>query len=506
MIFVARSSASGPQRRRRLGARRDRRGVHRWRGRHRRRRHRHRVDHRWPGDGRPQQRPAADGRRRRRDPDHQGPGPARWPSPSTSTTRRRAGRRSSACSCATVEPTGSDARRGAGADGSLGRSRQLDETARPATADRGSSTAPTYPRPAGTRRRKETCTCVLIAKVVAVTAVAAARPDRLRSRLPTPDRAEASGSTGGCQRRLRRPTPPSASRCPQKTSENWVLAERPVQRRPEGGRLHARRAVRQRSACSEQQNQIQAMVTKRAKVIVIGAIDGAQLGTQVKAAKDAGAIGHRLRPAPQEHRRRRLLRRVRQLQGRPAPGPGPARRHEGQEGRTVPYNIELFAGSPDDANAQVFFDGAMDVLQAEDRRRHARRSPRARPSFNQVVTQGWKAENAQKRMDTLLSANYTSADARRRALPERHPGSGDHHLGQGRRQAHPDRHRSGLRGRVGQVDHGRRAVLDDQQGHPRRWWPRRSRWSQALQKGEDAGDQRHQVSTTTVSRSSRPTC
>ena len=29
-------------------------------------------------------------------------------------------------------------------------------------------------------------------------------------------------------------------------------------------------------------------------------------------------------------------------------------------------------------------------------------------SFNQVVTQGWKAENAQKRMDTLLSANYTS--------------------------------------------------------------------------------------------------
>jgi putative multiple sugar transport system substrate-binding protein len=29
--------------------------------------------------------------------------------------------------------------------------------------------------------------------------------------------------------------------------------------------------------------------------------------------------------------------------------------------------------------------------------------------FNQVVTQGWKAENAQKRMDTLLAANYTSA-------------------------------------------------------------------------------------------------
>ena len=29
--------------------------------------------------------------------------------------------------------------------------------------------------------------------------------------------------------------------------------------------------------------------------------------------------------------------------------------------------------------------------------------------FQQVVTQGWKAENAQKRMDTLLTASYTSA-------------------------------------------------------------------------------------------------
>ena len=28
-----------------------------------------------------------------------------------------------------------------------------------------------------------------------------------------------------------------------------------------------------------------------------------------------------------------------------------------------PYNIELFAGSPDDANAKVFFDGAMSVLK-----------------------------------------------------------------------------------------------------------------------------------------------
>ena len=40
---------------------------------------------------------------------------------------------------------------------------------------------------------------------------------------------------------------------------------------------------------SEQQNQITTMITKGAKVIVVGAIDGAQLGTQLKQAKDAGA-------------------------------------------------------------------------------------------------------------------------------------------------------------------------------------------------------------------------
>ena len=35
------------------------------------------------------------------------------------------------------------------------------------------------------------------------------------------------------------------------------------------------------------------MVTKGAKVIIIGAKDGAQLGTQVKQAKDAGATSSR---------------------------------------------------------------------------------------------------------------------------------------------------------------------------------------------------------------------
>ena len=61
-----------------------------------------------------------------------------------------------------------------------------------------------------------------------------------------------------------------------------------------------------------------------------------------------------------------------------------------------PWNIELIAGSPDDANSQVFFDGAMSVLKP--RIADGTLSVRSgQITFAQAATQGWKAENAQKR-------------------------------------------------------------------------------------------------------------
>ena len=193
---------------------------------------------------------------------------------------------------------------------------------------------------------------------------------------------------------------------PQKTSENWVLAEKlfndglseagfkPDVQFANGG-------------VSEQQNQISAMITKGAKVIIVGAIDGAQLGTQLKQAKDAGAtiIAYD----------RLLLNtndvdyyvaydnfKVGELQGQALLDGMKAKKPEG------PYNIELFAGSPDDANAKVFFDGAMSVLQPkiDD---GTLKVLSGQKSFGQAVTQGWKAENAQRRADTLLTGSYGSA-------------------------------------------------------------------------------------------------
>lgn len=194
---------------------------------------------------------------------------------------------------------------------------------------------------------------------------------------------------------------------PQKTSENWVLAEQLFK---DGLTEAGFNPIVQfaNSGVTEQQNQIQAMTEQGASVIVVGAIDGSQLGSQLEAAVDSGAhvIAYD-----------RLVKnteavdmyvafdnyQVGVLQGE-ALLQGLAERKGGG-----PYNIELIAGSPDDANSTPFFEGAMSVLQPKiDDGTLVVVS--GQTSFEQVATQGWKAENAQKRMDTILSGSYGSTE------------------------------------------------------------------------------------------------
>ncbi|NDO91463.1 substrate-binding domain-containing protein [Cellulosimicrobium composti] len=194
---------------------------------------------------------------------------------------------------------------------------------------------------------------------------------------------------------------------PQKTSENWVLAEElfndglteagfePIVQFANGG-------------VSEQQSQIDAMVEQGAKVIIVGAIDGSQLGTQLKNAKDSGAtvIAYdrlvKNTDAVDEYIAFDNYQ-VGVLQGEALLQGLAERKGEG------PYNIELIAGSPDDANSTPFFEGAMSVLQPkiDDGTLVV---PSGQTSFEQVATQGWKAENAQKRMDTVLSGSYADTE------------------------------------------------------------------------------------------------
>jgi putative multiple sugar transport system substrate-binding protein len=192
---------------------------------------------------------------------------------------------------------------------------------------------------------------------------------------------------------------------PQKTSENWVLAEKLFneQLTADGYKATVQFA---NGGVTDQQNQISAMITKGAKVIIVGAIDGSQLGTQLKQAKEAGAtvIAYdrmlQNTDAVDYHVAYDSFK-IGQLQARALLEGMQAKKPSG------PYNIELFAGSPDDANAKIFFDGAMDVLKSkiDD---GSLKVVSGQKDYNQVVTQGWKAENAQKRMDTLLTAGYTN--------------------------------------------------------------------------------------------------
>jgi putative multiple sugar transport system substrate-binding protein len=72
-----------------------------------------------------------------------------------------------------------------------------------------------------------------------------------------------------------------------------------------------------------------------------------------------------------------------------------------------PFNIELFAGSPDDNNATFFFNGAMSVLKPYiDSGKLVVKS--GQTSFDQVATLRWDGGLAQSRMDNLLSKAYTS--------------------------------------------------------------------------------------------------
>jgi len=71
------------------------------------------------------------------------------------------------------------------------------------------------------------------------------------------------------------------------------------------------------------------------------------------------------------------------------------------------FNIELFAGSPDDNNARFFYQGAIDVLQPYiDSGKLVVVS--GQTAFTDIAISGWKTDAAQARMDNLLTAFYAT--------------------------------------------------------------------------------------------------
>jgi putative multiple sugar transport system substrate-binding protein len=156
-----------------------------------------------------------------------------------------------------------------------------------------------------------------------------------------------------------------------------------------------------------QVSQIENMITKGVKLLVIASIDGESLTDVLQKAHDAGipVIAYD-----------RLIKKSEYVDYYATfdnfkVGVLQASYIEdklGLKDGKGPFNIELFAGSPDDNNATFFFNGAMSILQPYiDSGKLVVKSGQTK--FEQVATLRWDGGVAQSRMDNLLSASYTSA-------------------------------------------------------------------------------------------------
>ncbi len=152
--------------------------------------------------------------------------------------------------------------------------------------------------------------------------------------------------------------------------------------------------------------QIENMVTKGAKVLVIASIDGTTLTDVLQKAHDAGvkviAYDRLIRNSPNVDYYATFDNfKVGVLQGQSLVDAIGLKDGKG------PFNVELFGGSPDDNNAYFFYDGAMSVLNPylNDKKLVIQSG---QMGMKQVSTLRWDPAVAQARMDNLLSAYYTS--------------------------------------------------------------------------------------------------
>src|SRR3982751_1614953 len=153
-----------------------------------------------------------------------------------------------------------------------------------------------------------------------------------------------------------------------------------------------------------QLSQVENMVTKGAKVLVIAAIDGTTLSDVLKQAKAKGitviAYDRLIRDTPDvdyyatfDNFQVGVLQAQSIEQGLGL-----------KEGKG-PFNIELFGGSPDDNNAYFFYNGSMSVLKPYiDSGKLVVAS--GQMGMDKVATLRWDGATAQARMDNLLSAYY----------------------------------------------------------------------------------------------------
>ncbi|PWC83276.1 sugar ABC transporter substrate-binding protein [Azospirillum sp. TSH100] len=150
--------------------------------------------------------------------------------------------------------------------------------------------------------------------------------------------------------------------------------------------------------------QIENMVTKNEKVLVIAAIDGTTLTDVLQKAAEQGvkviAYDRLIRgSANVDYYATFDNFQVGVLQA------SYIEKALGLKDGKGPFNIELFGGSPDDNNAYFFYNGAMSVLQPYIDSGKLKVGS-GQVGMDKVSTLRWDGAVAQARMDNLLSAYY----------------------------------------------------------------------------------------------------
>ncbi|WP_052343792.1 multiple monosaccharide ABC transporter substrate-binding protein [Kallotenue papyrolyticum] len=191
---------------------------------------------------------------------------------------------------------------------------------------------------------------------------------------------------------------------PTKSSARWIAdGENMVKYFTEAG--YATDLQYAEDDVPNQVSQIENMITKGVNALVIAAIDNKSLSEVLQTAKDKNilviAYDRLIRDTPNvdyyatfDNFQVGVLQAqyIEQALGL-------------KEGKG-PFNIELFAGSPDDNNTYFFFNGAMSILQPYiDKGQLVVQS--GQTSVDKVATLRWDGATAQARMDNLLSAYYT---------------------------------------------------------------------------------------------------
>jgi putative multiple sugar transport system substrate-binding protein len=194
---------------------------------------------------------------------------------------------------------------------------------------------------------------------------------------------------------------------PTKTSERWIKDGNAMKTQLEAAGYKVD-LVYANDDIPTQVTQVNDMVTKNDQVLVVASIDGTALTGALKQAQQAGipVIAYDrllLGTSAVDYYATFDNLKVGELQAQSLVAGLKA------SGKPAPWNVELFAGSPDDNNATFFFKGAMTVLQPLiDSKQIV--IPSGQTDFKTVATLRWDAGVAKMRMENILTKSYSNSD------------------------------------------------------------------------------------------------